>query len=103
MKKTVNIYATQGGGYCFWDEKAKRFRFTQEPPGVGHGFKVMDLVPADWGVEGPVGKATLRCEEYSVERMDFFQGQDVCPYCQHPLDNCDCSDFDVASDMGDRG
>ena len=102
MRTLVDVYATQGGGYAFYDKDTKTYRFVQVPPGIGHGFRVMDSVPDDWSVTGPVAKGKLRVHThakvtYSVERIDFF---DVCPCCLNPLNDCDCFDLDIWQGMG---
>ena len=97
VNKIVNIYSTQGGGYAYYDELYQAYRFAQAPPGA-IGYRAMDRVPNEWGIEGPVGKATLRVEDgvpKSVLRMDFLQGQNLCPYCLRQMEDCDCCDDDV--------
>ncbi len=47
----TNLYTTQGGGRCVWNDELKRWIFTV-PVGP---FQVGDYVPEDWGIQ-PISK-----------------------------------------------
>jgi len=100
MNKRVNIDATQGGGYCFWDEESKRNRFLIAPDKVPGWFDNFDLVPEQWGTTGPVGTAVIEIDRQSsfLETNRTFKVTDICfvkpkcpaGYSQRFNDKCFC-------------
>lgn len=49
-----SIFATQGGGYCTWDESIKCYVWDSDIPDFLPNTQVGDPIPEEWGVTGPI-------------------------------------------------
>jgi len=96
----ADFFATQGGGYAYYDEDSQRHVFVQTPTG-DYGFKVGDSVPEEWGLTSAIG--VIIFYESGGKQMNFFVGCRICPYCRRHVEKCDCSDADICPNMEARG